>query len=76
VANALLLRPLAYRDPDRLVLINSHRKSANISQGPLSFTRFEQVESRNRSFSGVAAFAAEIFNLTGRGDPSRFSRRA
>ena len=33
VANALLLRPLAYRDPDRLVLINSHRKERQRQPG-------------------------------------------
>jgi predicted permease len=71
VANALLLRPLAYRDPDRLVLINSHRKSANLSSGPLTFPRFEQIEQRNRSFSGVAALTADVFNLTGQGDPEQ-----
>ena len=45
VANALLLRPLPYRQADRLVLIDARRKSsANVSQGPLSVPRFEQVE--------------------------------
>jgi predicted permease len=71
VANALLLRPLAYAQPDRLVLINVHRKSANLSQGPLSMPRFEQVEQRSRSFSGVAAFTPESFNLIGGGDPEQ-----
>ena len=72
VANALLLRPLPYRQSDRLVLIDARRKgSANISQGPLSVPRFEQVEQRNRSFGGVAAFTPEVFNLTGRGDPEQ-----
>ena len=71
VANALLLRPLAYEKPDQLVLINSHRKSANLSQGPLSFTRFEQVDQRGRSFTGVGAFTSEVFNLTGNSDPEQ-----
>jgi len=72
VANALLLRPLPYRQPDRLVLIDARRKSsANVSQGPLSVPRFEQVEQRNRSFSAVAAFTPEVFNLTGKGDPEQ-----
>ena len=72
VANALLLRPLPYRQSDRLVLIDARRKgSANVSQGPLSVPRFEQVEQRNRSFGGVAAFTPEVFNLTGRGDPEQ-----
>ena len=72
VANALLLRPLPYRQADRLVLIDARRKSsANVSQGPLSVPRFEQVEQRNRSFGAVAAFTPEVFNLTGRGDPEQ-----
>src|SRR5215831_6836093 len=72
VANALLLRPLPYKQPSRLVLIDARRKgSANVSQGPLSVPRFEQVEQRNRSFTAVAAFTPEVFNLTGRGDPEQ-----
>ena len=71
VADALLLRPLAFRDPGRLVLINSHRKSANLASGPLSFPRYEQIEQRNRSFSDLAAFTGDVFNLTGNGDPEQ-----
>jgi putative ABC transport system permease protein len=72
VANALLLRPLPYRQADRLVLIDARRKSSsNISQGPLSVPRFEQVEQRNRAFSAMAAFTPDVFNLTGRGDPEQ-----
>src|ERR1035441_9650818 len=71
VANALLLRPLPYRQPARLVLIDARRQSTNVSQGPLSVPRFEQVEQRNRSFGALAAFTPEVFNLTGRGDPEQ-----
>src|SRR5450755_690050 len=72
VANALLLRPLPYREPGRLVLIDTRRKfDAHLNQGPLSVPRFEQVDQRNRSFGGVAAFTPEVFNLTGRGDPEQ-----
>jgi hypothetical protein len=72
VANALLLRPLPYRQPDRLVLIDARRKNdPHLNQGPLSVPRFDQVEQGNRSFSAVAAFTPEVFNLTGRGDPEQ-----
>jgi putative ABC transport system permease protein len=72
VANALLLRPLPYRQPGRLVLIDARRKSdPHLNQGPLSVPRFEQVEQRNHSFGAVAAFTPEVFNLTGRGDPEQ-----
>jgi putative ABC transport system permease protein len=71
VANALLLRPLPYAQPDRLVLLSSERKVDGVRQGPLSYPRFTLVNERSRSFTGVAAFCAEVFNLTGRGDPEQ-----
>ena len=56
VANALLLRPLPYREPGRMVLIDTRRKfDAHLNQGPLSVPRFEQVAQRNRSFGVRAA---------------------
>jgi putative ABC transport system permease protein len=71
VANALLLRPLPYAQPDRLVLLSSERKISGVKQGPLSYPRFTLVNERSRSFMGVAAFCADVFNLTGRGDPEQ-----
>lgn len=73
VINALLLRPLPFRQPDRLVLISSEKKSDPIPGGPLSWPRFVIVNERNRSFTGVAGFVDETFNLTGRGDPEQLS---
>jgi len=70
VADALLLRPLPYARPDRLVLVSAQRKGSPLSQGPLSWARFEMVRGDSRSFTAVAAFAGETFNLTGRGDPA------
>ena len=74
VANALLLRPLPYHNPDRLVLIYGLRKdSTNINQGPLSVPRYEQIAARQNSFRSLAAFTPEFFNLTGMGDPEQVS---
>ena len=71
VTNAVLLRQLAYRDPGRLVLLDARRPEENIKQGPLTWVRFQQVRDRNQSFSGIAAFTPDAFNLTGRGDPEQ-----
>src|SRR5579872_2286112 len=71
VADALLLRPLAYAQPDRLVLIAQGQKLIKARQGPLSWLRFQQIEKNQRSFTGVAAFTGEAFTLTGRGDPEQ-----
>jgi putative ABC transport system permease protein len=72
VADAVLLRPLPYRQPERLVLISGSRKLTKERQSPLSWLRFQQVEPHNQSFTAVAAFTGETFTLTGRGDPEQF----
>jgi putative ABC transport system permease protein len=73
VANALLLRPLPYSRPDRLVLIDGERKDSAIGGAQLSWLRFTPVNESQRSFSGLAAFTNETFNLTGRGDPAQLA---
>jgi putative ABC transport system permease protein len=72
VADALLLRPLPYAQPDRLVLIFATQRLNKERQGPLSWLRFQQVNEQSRSFTAVAAFTTEAFTLTGRGDPEQF----
>ncbi|SPF52469.1 conserved membrane hypothetical protein [Candidatus Sulfopaludibacter sp. SbA4] len=71
VANALLLRPLPYPDSDRLVLLSASKPSTGVRGGPLSWPRFTLINQQSRSFSGVAAFTDEVFNLSGRGDPQQ-----
>jgi putative ABC transport system permease protein len=71
VANALLLRPLPYSNPDRLVLISALKTAAPRDILPFSFPRFTLISEKNRSFSDVAAFTNETFNLTGLGQPEQ-----
>src|SRR5438045_1256872 len=69
VLNAVVLRPLPYADPDRLVMIwetapgNDKRSAA-----PGNFTDWR---AENRSFSDMAAKFYGNFNLTGNGEPER-----
>jgi putative ABC transport system permease protein len=69
VANALLLRPLSYKDPDRLVRISSERNRA----GYLSLPYFTVLRDHNSSFSSVAAYGEESFNLSGRREPEQIT---
>ncbi len=71
VANALLLRPLPYTAPDRLVVISAEQKKSGTRGGPLSWPRFEFTREHSRSLAGLAAFTPEVFNLTGLGDPEQ-----
>jgi len=71
VANALLIRPLPFAQPERLVYVATQKKSAGSRGGPLSYPRFTFLHDHVRSFSGLAGFSSEVFNLTGRGDPEQ-----
>ena len=73
VANALLLRPLPYPHPDRLVLMNLSRKDSDTGSSPLSWPRYQQVNGGQQSFSNLAAVTNENFTLTGRGDPEQLA---
>src|SRR5579862_849357 len=73
VANALLLRPLPYAHPERLVLIYGARPDAPGAIGPFSFPRATFLGEKSRAFAGFAAFTNETFNLSGRGDPEQLS---
>jgi putative ABC transport system permease protein len=66
VADAVMLRPPPYSDPDRLVLISG-------SSEPFSYPRFRYMEAKSQSLAAIAAFTEEGFNLTGRGDPEQLS---
>ncbi len=73
VANALLLRPLPYAQPGRLVLIDIQRKDFGRGGSRLSWPRFTQIRDGQRSFSQLAAITNEDFTLTGRGDPEQLA---
>lgn len=70
VTNALLLRPLGYPEPHRLMLLEVKRKDANqeINNG-FSLGRYELVRDHNRSFAGVAAGTNDSLNMSGHGEP-------
>src|SRR5208337_27068 len=69
VVNGVLLNPLPYAEPDRLVALYSHY--ANYTQSSISYPNFLDWVRDNRSFSALAAYRGDDFNLTGRGEPER-----
>src|SRR5579871_361884 len=68
VADALLIRPLPYQDPDRLVIVTNARGP---NRRPFSYIRASFLKEHGSSFEGFAPFVSENFNLTGRGDPEQ-----
>lgn len=71
VVNTILLRPLAYADPDQLVLIyeNNHQKGWNsFAVAPGNFVEWR---SESRLCREMAAFGAVAFNLMQGGEPEQ-----
>jgi len=69
VVNGVLLNPLPYHQPDRLVAV--YGKTKDFSQGSISYPNLLDWVRTQRSFSSLAAFREENYNLTGMGEPER-----
>jgi putative ABC transport system permease protein len=70
VVNAVLLRPLPYRDPDRLVLVSHYH--ANTSEHTYG-ADFLEWRDQAKSFEQIAAYYFNTADLTGSGEPERLS---
>jgi predicted permease len=71
VVNSVLLRPLPYHEPDRLVRLSSTNEENNLTRVGFSYPRFLEVQQRQEVFSNLALSAGNAFTLTGRGDPEQ-----
>jgi putative ABC transport system permease protein len=72
VVNELLLRPLPYRDADRIVMLwevtpgGRHQNSA-------SRANFRAWRAQTSSYQYISAFSYQRYNLTGNGEPEELS---
>ena len=73
VVNAVLLRPLPYPQSKRLVLLYARDAKRPTGQGSFSMIRLNQLRSQSRSFSNVAGFCSDTFNLTGVDQPEQLT---
>jgi putative ABC transport system permease protein len=71
VLNAVLLRPLPYADPDRLVLVGDRGESA--TPGNVGYGTFVDWRSRSRAFEEMAVIRSWIPTLITNGEPERIS---
>src|SRR6267378_4008505 len=73
LVNALLVRPLPYREPQQLVLLLQHFKSQNLERIPVSPPEFLDYETRAQSLETLGAFGFTSFNLAGEDRPERIA---
>jgi len=69
IANGVLLRPLPYADPDRLVMVWGHRAQEPLAE--LSVPEYLDLRERSHALTGLAAYADGSASLTGIGAPER-----
>jgi putative ABC transport system permease protein len=72
--NAVLLRPLPFPEPGRLMLVwDDMRERGGPSTVEASPADYVSWKRRSRSFSDMAALAVSTYNLTGSGEPQKVS---
>ena len=71
VANALLLRPLPYREANRLVILWNRSPGLNITEDWFSTAQYLDIKNGHHGFEQVAIAIGGNYNLTGDGDPER-----
>ena len=69
VVNGVLLNPLPFPNPDRLVAVYS--KTTEFQESSISYPNFLDWVKDNHSFSKLGAFRSEEYNMTGEGEPER-----
>src|SRR5262249_16237361 len=75
VVNALLLRPLPYKNPDQLVVIWENATHLGFPKDTPSPANFLDWRQQSTLFAAMAAFAERSFNLSGVGEAERLGGR-
>jgi predicted permease len=71
IANALLLRPLPYTDPDRLVILWNRSPGLGITEDWFSTAQYFDIKTGHHGLEQVAIAIGGNYNLTGNGEPER-----
>jgi putative ABC transport system permease protein len=69
VVNAVLLRPLPYSEPDRIMRIFATAPDRGLDQTSSSFHRSTAIAEHNQLFEKVGAYTFDTANLTGIDEP-------
>jgi putative ABC transport system permease protein len=75
VINTVLLEPLPYKDPGRLVMVWEDDTTAGFARNTPAPANFVDWRDQSQSFEGMAATHRISVNLTGEGEPERIDGR-
>jgi putative ABC transport system permease protein len=76
VVNAVVLRPLPFADPAKIVLLSENNFSKGWNQFAVAPANFLDWRDQTRSPAEISAFRGRSYNLTGRGEPERLAGAA
>src|SRR5437016_4357139 len=71
VVNTLLLRPLPFKEPARLVQVWEANYKRGRNKMEASYPNFADWRDQNQVFEQIAAYSDKTFNLTDTGEPER-----
>jgi putative ABC transport system permease protein len=75
VVNTVLLRPLPYKDPDRLAMVWEENSKQGFPRDTPATANYIDWRDQNHVFESMAAMNEVSFNLTGTGEPERIDGR-
>jgi len=73
VVRTVLLKPLPYREPERLVRVWMDNRRLQMREDWASYLNYQDYKRLGTSFESMAAFTAPSLNLTSDGEPERVS---
>src|ERR1051325_6762704 len=71
ISSALLLRPLPYKDADRLVIMWNTSPGLGITRDWFSSAQYFDIKNNHHGFEQVGLAIGGNYNLTGDGEPER-----
>jgi putative ABC transport system permease protein len=76
VVDGLLLQPLPFSDPDRLIRLNEANPPLGIRRTGVSYANLRDWRERSRAFTTIAGVSTRSMAIADRGDPERYDGAA
>src|SRR5438067_6437452 len=76
VVDGVLIQPLPFRDPDRIVQLHTTHQRSGIRRGALSWLDLRDWQERAHSFSVIAGLQGRSFTVSDHGNPERYAGAA
>jgi putative ABC transport system permease protein len=73
IVNSTLLRPLPYKEPERLVAIWETVRRQEVERRGASYPDYQDWRAQSQSFENIAVIKVASFNLSGIGEPERIT---